>query len=347
MSIVRTILSIIMMIAGFGLILPILVLILPVWLFVSMCKGLNKQLVSSNTIWQQIIQYTPQIGWKPKKRLNNIYYSDPSGDIGSITTGSDGWPCQFTISESDIVVFGDSFAFGYGSLFENAYYNLAGNLRIKPVASPGYNMVQPLQLMKKYRDQLNGKLVVWFICLENDLSENIRMDNSVHYTAPFISKNGDNRGWKIVTTHVQSRKWLYSEKKSHNTLRYAKLSTPSPYSERIFEASEFLVKEANEICRTAGANLMILTIPDKRQLTQKGIGEFTRRLNGDDSYNADLPDNRFKEVCEKLNIPVISGKEYLTIDDYKVRDGHWNKKGNQKIAGLIKDFYHNDYLLQK
>jgi hypothetical protein len=347
MSIIRTILSVIMMIAGLVFIIPVLVIVLPIWLFVSLCKLINHRLVSSNTIWQQIIQFAPDIGWKPIGGLSNTYYSDPSGDIGSITTGADGWPGQISIAESDIVVFGDSFAFGYGSLYENAYYNQAENLRIKPVASPGYNMVQPVQLMKEYRDQLKGKLVLWFICLENDLAENIRMDNSVHYTAPFISKNGERNNWDIITSHVQSMKWLYSEKKSHNSLRYAKLSTDSTYSERIFEASEFLIKEAKGICQSTGAALMILTIPDKRQLTQNGIGEFTRRLNRDDSYNVDLPDRKINEICMKLDIPLIKGKEHLTINDYKIRDGHWNKKGNQKIARLIEEFYHKNYLIEK
>lgn len=343
----RAIITMLLMSLALILLIPMLFIIFPVWLFVFLCVALHKRWISSATSWEHIVKYDPHIGWKPRPNLNKVYYLDHVGDRGSIITDQEGWPCKYNIEDSDIVVFGDSFAFGYGSEIENTYFGMNKEIRIKPISAAGYNMVQELLLMKQYRNRLKDKLVIWFICLENDLSENLRFENSRYYTSPFVRINNTNHSWEMVTSHLQPDKWLYGEIKSNNTLRFATICTPSAYSDRVFSACEYLIQQGKEICDSVGAEMLIFTIPDKKQLSKDGIMQFTNRLPPDSEFDPDFPDAKIKEICNRLNISFLSGKSHLNIEDYKINDSHWNKKGNKKVSGLLVDFYKTRKVIHK
>jgi len=342
----RTAISFLLMSLALLVLIPLLFIIFPVWLFVFLCVSLDRRIVSSSFPWQHLIKYDPHIGWKPKPNLKKVYYVNHVGDRGSIMTDQEGWPCNYTIEDSDVVVFGDSFAYGYGSEYENTYYRLNNKIRIKPIGTAGYNMVQELLLMKEYRKRLKGKLVIWFICMENDLSENLTFSNARYYTSPFVRINEMNQSWETVTSHLQSDRWLYGETNSHNTLRFATICTPSAYSDRVFSACEYLIQEGKDICHSVGADILIFTIPDKKQLSIEGIKRFTIRLSTDTEFDADIPDKQIKAICDRLNISCVTGKSHLTLDDYKINDSHWNKRGNQKVSELIFE-YHQKMMLDR
>jgi hypothetical protein len=336
---IRTLVSIIFMVLSLILLIPVLIILLPIRIFVFLCTVVEKLLISSNTSWQDIIQYEPEIGWKPVAGLKEVTYYNRSGDRGSITTDEEGWPCSYSMEESDLVVFGDSFAFGFGDRSGKTYYGQSRDIRIKPIAAPSYNMVQSFLLMKKYRNRFKGKPVVWLICMENDLSENIRFTESRSYTNPFLRKNPVDDTWEVVTSHVQSAKWLYGEHKSHNTLRFATLCTDSPYSDRVFSACEFLIREAGKLCRSAGSELLIFTIPYIKQLNESGLNELRRRLRPDSTLDPDLPDKRIEQICRNLNTDFMAGKSFLSIKDYQIRDNHWNAKGNRMVSEQLSQYY--------
>lgn len=324
------------------LVLPVLIIICPLWLFVFLCKKVDQSLMLNGvTKWNEIIQYDAKIGWNPYPLLNDVKYQDPVGEIGTITTDSLGWPLSKAIEDSNIVVFGDSFAFGFGSKLEDTYYGKENGVNIKPIAAPGYNMVQELLLMEKYSEKLEGKLIFWFVCLENDLVENLKPYNSKNYTNPFLRINGGDN-WEIVTEHLQPHKWEYAEE-AKNTLHFAEICTESPYSKRVFSSVHFLLDRAKGICDSVGAELVVFTIPDKRQLSGDGVKSFKKHLDKKANFNADYPDERFGNICRDLNIPFIAGKSHLTDEDYKIFDPHWNKKGNKKVSQVIKDYYTTVY----
>jgi hypothetical protein len=70
--------------------------------------------------WDQVIEFETTIGWKPKRNLN-IHYLARGDDICHIRTDSQGWPGKTTLAESAMVVFGDSFAFGYEVHIDASY----------------------------------------------------------------------------------------------------------------------------------------------------------------------------------------------------------------------------------
>lgn len=326
-----------------ALVVPVMALVLPIAAFVYACDLVRRRLVARDvTDWNAIIRFDPVVGWKPRALLNNVKYADPVGDIGTISTDQSGWPLRVPLEESDTVVFGDSFAFGFGSRLENAYFSIDPGLRIKPVAAPSYNMVQALMLMREHRDELRQKLIFWFVCLENDLVENLKPYNSKNYTNPFVSNSGAGGEWVIHGGHLEEKQWLYQQG-TDNTLAFADICTGSPYAGRVRGSLEYLIREARQLCDSVGSRLVIFTIPDKRQLSAAGIEDLKSRLHDSSNFDEDFPDRMLRAVCDELGVQVICGREHLSVTDYKTRDPHWTGSGNRKVGRMLTEYYRTDY----
>jgi hypothetical protein len=330
----RLILTLIASILGLILILPLLILVLPLWAFSTLTRAIADRLARRTSPWQSIIEYEPELGWKQKPNLR-VRYADKNGDSCRIQTDAEGWPGAESIEQSDVVVFGDSFTFGYGVDFADAYFSQSKNCRIKAIGSPGYNMVQALLWMRRYASRLRGKTVVWFICMENDLAENLKAYTSDSYPTPFLRARNGTTDWEIIADHLQPKTWLERETGISNTILFAYLCTPCPYSERVYAAARYLIQEAKTICQSHGARLVLFSIPYKMQLEPKGRAVLRNLLRAPEELDLEYPDKRLSAICGELEIPFIAGARHLTAADYKPRDGHWNAAGNRKVAEVI------------
>lgn len=335
----KTLTTILKLAISLVLIIPLLILIFPIWLFVKMCLLVNSLIKSPDKKWNKIVKYEPELGWKPKSSLDNVKYLDPTGDKASITTGKDGWPGNHAFEESDVAVLGDSFAFGFGAYKNQAYYEFSRDIRIKPIAAPGYNMVHGLLLLKKYREKLRGKLIIWLICLENDLAENIQPYNSMFYRIPFIKMNNSVGHWEIVTSHISNKKWLFGDQ-TYNGEKFASICSNTPYSGKVFSGCRYLLEEAKKICESINSDLLVFTIPNKKIFTQQGIEAITHKQENKLKFDKNLPDKKFDRICSDLDIDFYSGSRLLNLSDYKARDPHWNKWGNKKMSEFINSEWH-------
>lgn len=335
---IRLIFTLMFSAIGLLLVAPVFVLLVPVWIFCLLANGIGALFARRGASWSQILQFEPEIGWKPRPNLNSVYI-DRVGDACTIKTDAEGWPGKHPIEESDVVVIGDSFAFGYGSAISRAYYAMTTGCRIKPIGAPGYNMVQELMLMKQNASCLKGKLVVWFACIENDLAENLKAYNPRLYTNPFLRKRVDDEDWRIVSEHVQPGGWLYGDGGTSNRVLFAHICTRSEYSDRIFSATEYLIREGKEICRAAGAELLIFSIPYKEQLSREGVKKLKKPLANPEDFDVNYPDKKLADICGRLSLPFIRGASHLTLRDYKIRDGHWSRRGNLKVGRMIESYY--------
>ena len=203
MRIMRAILAAITTLVSLLCVAPVLVLVLPFWAIAWLTRAIAPLFERPHVLWQHLIEYDPHIGWKPKANLDAYYlaHRDDMLTPYHIITDAQGWPGTTSLAASQIVVFGDSFAFGYGVDIDVSYAVLHPHIRIKAIAAPGYNMVQELLLMRQLSLQLRDKLVVWFIYLENDLFDNL-MPNLLHYRMPFVRSSNGKDEWHIVTHHI-------------------------------------------------------------------------------------------------------------------------------------------------
>ena len=332
-------------ILAYLLILPVLFILVPIWIFSSLVNSVNALLGMgdfspwSYTPWEGIVRFEPEIGWVPRANLDTMYL-ERTGDICSVKTDSEGWPGEPSIEESDVVAFGDSFAFGYGVDSDRAYYSLVKGCKVKPIAVPGYNMVQALMLMRRYSDRLKGKTIVWFICTENDLIENVKAYlPKIGYRTPYIRNIGRSDDWEVVSEHVKEERWLFGEERANNKQLFAKLCSPTNYAERIYSATKFLIQEAKKLCDEAECRMVIFAIPFKDSLSQSGRRNLRKLLADVTSFDTNIPVNKIHDICDQVSVPYISGVSELTLNDYKVRDGHWNVNGNRKVAKMIGEYH--------
>jgi len=156
----RLVLAAISALFGLLLILPVIVAGLPFWTVGVLTRAIAQLLEPRFASWEELIEFDQRFGWKPTPHLDTYHLAD---DLFRVTTDAEGWRGKHTtISESQLIVLGDSFAWGYGVDDKNFFAHLNPDLGIKTIGTVGYNMVQELLWLRELSSQLEGKLVVWF-----------------------------------------------------------------------------------------------------------------------------------------------------------------------------------------
>lgn len=282
----------------------------------------------------QLAEYQPAVGWKPKPNMDTHALMD---DVFYVTTDADGWRGRTTsVADADLLVFGDSYAFGFAIDDKHHFANLNPDVRIKAIGANGYNMVQELLCMRELSPHLHGKLVVWFVFLGNDLLDNLE-PSMLHLRSPFVREVDGTVEWEIVTRHVTAARWPFVSLRFRqvNYDRLTKVFSPTFVSRRAFGACEYLIGQGAEVCQRAGARLIVMTIPDPLQLTQDGIELLCAHGADAKSFDPALGDKRIRTICDKLGLPFVAGKDHLAAGDYREHDDHWNEGGHRRVADLL------------
>ena len=319
---------------GLFLTIPLVLLGLPFLVIASLTRIIARFIEPEFVPWQDLIEFDPIVGWKPKPNLDAYYLTNTKDDIFHVITDAQGWLGKANLADSEVVVFGDSFAFGYGVDAAASFAQINPDLRIKAIGSPGYNMVQELLWMQQLSSELKGKLIIWFICLENDLIDNLSPELLSHRN-PFIRRQHGRGDWEIVSTHLNPTKWNYSPKWRPYLDILAKLCVPGDLSERVYSACEFLVKQGSEICKHGGGQLVVFTIPNAHQLSPVGLNVLAAKSGDTGTFDPDYPDRQIATVCARLAIPFVAAKMHLGISDYKSSDPHWSEAGHLRVANLL------------
>jgi hypothetical protein len=315
------------------LLLPAIVVIALLSWFVSAVHAIARRIERTHIPWTDLIEFDQQLGWKPRPNLDT-YYLAADDDVFRIVTDREGWPGVTTIEESEVIVIGDSFAFGYGIDTNRSFASLMGDVSVKAVAAPGYSMVHCVRLMEQLGERLRGKLIIWFTFLENDLQDNIAPEMS-GYRAPFVRRDPDSGTWEIFDRHVSPTKWDCSLSDARRL--FPSFCVPGPAAERAYDASDFLIQRAQLACERVAAHLVVVTIPHSMQLTDSGRREMAALSGAPSAFDADLPDRRIGESCRRWGVSLVLGMQHLSSAHYKRREGiHWNQSGHREIARLLK-----------
>lgn len=340
----RIVLAAIGALLGLVVIFPIVLFGLPFWTFAWLTRVICRLLEPPIYHWHQLVDFDPIVGWKSKAHVDAHCLAEPAGEIFHVRTDAQGWRGKASIAESDLVVFGDSFAFGYGVHDEFCFSELNSELRIKGIGAPGYNMVQSLLWMRHLSSHLKNKLVVWLICVQNDLFDNLKPQMN-NYRTPFVRQVNDTENWEIVRSHITSAKWSFYNfdlhMREHGEVM-ANLYSETFLSRRAYSACEFLIGEGRSLCNHAGARLVVMTIPDIFELNQRGLERLYSWSADPKTFNPDLPHLKIGEICNKLDVPLFSLKDHTDIHDYNQGDRHWNNKGHRKFNEVLSGIY-QDY----
>jgi len=324
--------------AGILLALPVLIFGFPFWLAATGTRRMASLIEPRFLPWSSIVQFDSEVGWKP---MPNLKVYGLAEEVFRITTGPDGWPGKISISEADIVVLGDSFAFGYGVDDRHMFSRLVPKMRVKAVGSPAYNLVQEFMILRKYSPDLAGKLIVWFVFLGNDLWDNLYPYTHM-YSTPFVRRENGSSNWIIENRHLTPRVRHYEYDARHDQRireRLADICSESYLSARAYPACDFLIGQAQHLCRKLDASLCVFTIPDPAQLSPEGVANLRECSSNPDSFDPGLPDRKISEICTKQGVVFLAGRDHLTRADYRQVDRHWNERGHRKVAQVLADLY--------
>ncbi len=318
--------------------LPLVILLLPL-IFVLLATRLASRWIEPPYLsWREVIQFDPHFGWKNRENISGFHLADDG--VYRTTTDSDGWRGAASIDGSDVLVFGDSYAFGHASSDQYFFADVNPNLRVKAIGANGYNMVQEYLWIGELAARMRGKLVVWFIYLGNDLADNVEASME-GYRIPFLKEVREAKSWEIVTSHLRASPWPSGARNWLSTFseRRAKMFVPGPSSDRMFSACEYLIANGADVVQKAGGRLAVVSIPFKDMLTRKGEQVIKSCLCDASRFDVNYPDSQLAEICAKLALPFVAGRGQLGLEHYRVVETHWNVKGSQRVANLVDDLY--------
>jgi hypothetical protein len=315
--------------------LPLMVIVLPFWLVSVMTRLIARAIEPEFLTREQLIQFDPKFGWRARPNLDTHHLMV---DLFHIRTDHDGWRGKCSLEESEIVVFGDSFAAGYGVSDRHFFANLPGRRKIKSVGIGGYSMVQELLWMDELKNALKGKLVVWFVYYGNDLYDNL-MPDLRGYRKPFVRENRTAGDWEMVSSHVRADQWSIIHQGrmqgQHHIPKLAELCSDTFLAKRAYGAAEYLISAGKQICDEMQAQLVLVGIPDATQLTAAGRHNL-KSLGGElPSFDAERPDKELARICQGRGIQFRAGKTFLDASCYKLNDCHWNEKGHRKVCEAV------------
>lgn len=343
MNTVRLIVAILSAPLALALILPVVLIGVPFWAVAHLTRRLAHWIEPGFLPWNQLLDFDSVLGWKPKPGLD-AHYLVNGDEVFRIKTDSLGWAGETSIAESQVLVVGDSFAFGYGIEPHSSFASIRNGVRIKAVGAPGYSMVQELLLMRQLGQHMRGKLIVWFICIDNDLYDNLNPDRPNYVWAPFVRRVGHEGSirWEIVTHQLSTSKSFTWVDGANYYRMLAELCTPGYFSERAYSAASFLIEEGQRVCSEAGARLVVMSIPNRNQLGSEGIKFLASQLGPGrkaDEIDASFPEEQIGEACRKWNVAFVAGRDFLEFNDYKQWDPHWNITGHRKVARMLNRIY--------
>jgi hypothetical protein len=335
----RVILGILAGATGVVLVIPAAMLLFPFWVVGTLAGVLQRFLEPAPFPWQELIEFYPHMGWKPRANAS-AHALDYGGDTYQFTTDADGWRGRETLDSSDVVVFGDSHAFGCGVDDRHFFADVLEGVRIKAIGAPAYSMVQPVLWMEQLAPHLQGKLVIWLVCLGNDLDDS--MHPGLHqYRAPFARRRRGSDIWEIVTEHVDSTRWtITSREGSLDSL--IEICSSGYTSERVFQAADYLVGRAHDVCASVGARLVVMTIPELSPVALRYLARVLATTEDRTRFDEELPDRMFARICDRRNVSFVALKDHLESPDYLENDFHWNPSGHRRVAELIGRLYRGE-----
>jgi hypothetical protein len=280
--------------------------------------------------WRELVVYEPTVGWRPKASLDAFGRAD---DVFHLTTGADGWRGQVTFEEADVVVFGDSFSFGHGADDDQMFTAFTGDVKVKPIGSDGYDMVHSLLWVERSAAQLAGKTVVLFPFYGNDLYENL-LPAMGRYRKPFVRQSPDG-SWEVVTDHVSVEPWPFPTSGNYHTPLAEICCEGSGLQVRVAGSCDHIIGRVRKICGEAGAELVVVGVPDRIQLTDRGRRRLQQLAPSGRTVDPSLPDRMLADICDRLGVRFVALADHLGANDYLVQDIHWRTSGHRKVGRIL------------
>ena len=75
---------------------------------------------------------------------------------------------------------------------------------------------------------------------------------------------------------------------------------------------------------------------------QLGEQEWSKAVKDSEAegvLDRNLPDKKLTDICEKNDISFLSLSPLLQLNDHIPHEGHWNEKGHERMAEILRSLY--------
>jgi hypothetical protein len=336
MALIRTLVASIAALLALVVTLPVVLAGAPFWIVSALTRAVRALVrwwQPPEVDWTQLVEFDPGVGWKNRCNARARVRGKCAFEA---STDGEGWRGRGTIEDSDVVAFGDSFAFGHGVNDRDFFADRTARLKIKAVGADGYNMVQGWIWMDRLKERLSGKWVVWLPFYGNDLMDNLQ-PNITRYRTPFVRSTAGVPGWEVVTHHVTAEPFPFDPSWGF-TDTIAETCSSTPFAERAYSACAFLIDRARETLAEVDARLVVVGIPDPQMLDPDGVRRLRSRSTNPGAFDPELPDRRLGEICRERGIPFLPLSSVLVVGDHIPNDCHWTPQGHLKVARALEAF---------
>ena len=257
-----------------------------------------------------------------------------------------------SLTNCDWLFVGDSFTQGaqvnYDEMFSSILYKDFPDKTIVNAGMSGAGLYESLNFLKDEGRKLLPKRIFLQIGAFND----------------FYNIKERHAGWsEFLTEHSDLYRYLQyqlldnptlplgrwtepffdnPEENSKFNIFYKQSSDQKESDRRAFE--EVIAKFKNE-ADAMGAELVVMLIPSKEQISDQMLSEVTKKFDIKASeLDMQAPNKLTKNVCDKLGIPLIDLYDSFRNTDkfpFFIRDEHLSIEGHKQIASELKRFFMN------
>jgi hypothetical protein len=312
--------------------------------------------------------YHPRLGYTLQKNLHNIRLFYPGQLDYTVDTNNQGFrgpDWDLSANRKNVVILGDSFAFGWGVQWEQAAGKILEkelqkkdpSIQVISLAMPGWDMDSIMRSFEFYKDLLKPVAVIYIFC-PNDLLCGIKKISANKYDLERHPKPDDEKNFQKMVARQQPGFWSWNKffRRSYVKAYHARvlrrlfdkrikasLSMDKPPAGFDFpppinapaestldkEHKDFFIYCLNRLQKDAGnSHIYIIDTSDKSIL-----------------YLNDKPDNRrwvLREFAEKnkRTFSFIDFESFVrkTRDGrkfYQDYDDHWSAAGHAAAANLL------------
>lgn len=282
------------------------------------------------------------------EEFNSRYITNCQGYRIDLLTNPDD-----SLTNCDWLFVGDSFTQGaqvnYDEMFSSILYKDFPDKTIINAGMSGAGLYESLNYLKDEGRKLLPKRIFLQIGAFND----------------FYNIKERHAGWsEILTEHSDLYRYLQYQLLDNPTLPLGRWTEPffdnpeenskfnifykqsSDQKESDRRAFEGVIAEFKKEADAIDAELVVLLIPSKEQVSDKMLSEVTKKFDIKASeLDMQAPNKLTKNVCDKLGIPLIDLYDSFRNTDkfpFFIRDEHLSIEGHKQIASELKRFFMNE-----